>query len=60
MLLNHAKQRGLEEILRFVGDRLQQSCQKIYPRARFKCCWVYITHMIRMLVRKNDIAPILA
>ena len=62
-LLDHAKQRGLEDILLFVGDGfqgLQQACQKIYPRARFQRCWVHITRMVRMLIRKHDIAPILA
>ena len=62
-LLDHAKQRGLEEILLFVGDGfqgLQQACQEIYPRARFQRCWVHITRMVHMLIRKHDIAPILA
>ena len=37
-LLDHAKQRGLEDILLFVGDGFQglhQACQEIYPRAHF-------------------------
>ena len=62
-LLNHAKQRGLEDILLFVGDGfqgLQQACQEIYPKARFQRCWVHITRMVRMLIRKHDIAPVLA
>lgn len=62
-LLDHAKQRGLEDILLFVGDGfqgLQQACQEIYPRARFQRCWVHITRMVRMLTRKQDIAPVLA
>ena len=62
-LLDHAKQRGLEDILLFVGDGfqgLQQACQEIYPRARFQRCWVHITRMVRMLIRKHDIAPVLA
>lgn len=62
-LLDHAKQRGLEDILLFVGDGfqgLQQACQEIYPRARFQRCWVHITRMVRMLIRKQDIAPVLA
>ena len=62
-LLDHAKQRGLEDILLFVGDGfqgLQQACQEIYPRARFQRCWVHITRMVRMLTRKQDITPVLA
>ena len=53
----------LEDILLFVGDGfqgLQQACQEIYPRARFQRCWVHITCMVRMLIRKQDIAPVLA
>ena len=62
-LLDHAKQIGLEDILLFVGDGfqgLQQACQEIYPRARFQRCWVHITRIVRMLIRKTDIAPVLA
>ena len=39
---------------------MQQACQEIYPRARFQRCWVHITRMVRMLIRKHDIAPVLA
>lgn len=62
-LLDHAKQRGLEDILLFVGDDfqgLQQAWQEIYPRARFQRCWVHITRTVRMLTKKHDIAPVLA
>lgn len=44
-LLNHVKQRCLQEILLFVSDGLQwlqQACQEIYPRARFQSCWVHV------------------
>ncbi|PQL16141.1 hypothetical protein VEHSUH06_04345 [Veillonella sp. S13053-19] len=62
-LLDHAKQRGLEDILLFVGDGFQgfqQACQEIYLRARFQRCWEHITRMVRMLTRKHDIASVLA
>lgn len=61
-LLNHTKQRRLEEILLFVGygfQELQQIYQEISPKAHFQRYWVHITHMIRMLIRKYNIAPVL-
>lgn len=39
---------------------MQQACQEIYHRARFQRCWVHITRMIRMLIRKHNIVPVLA
>ena len=39
---------------------MQQACQEIYLRARFQRCRVDITRMVRMLIRKHDIAPVLA
>lgn len=50
-LLDHAKQRGLEDILLFVGDGfqgLQQACQEIYPRARFQRCWVHTANTTQL------------
>lgn len=62
-LLDYVKQRGLEEILSFVGDGFQgsqEAWQEIYSGARFQRCWVYITRMVHMLIRKTDMVHVLA
>lgn len=56
-LLEHAKERGLAEVLLFVADGfkgLEQACKQVYPMARFQRCWVHIMRTIRMIVRKAD------
>ena len=62
-IFDYVKQRGLEKILSFVGDGfqgLQEAWQEIYSGVRFQRCWVYITRMVHMLIRKTDIVHVLA
>jgi putative transposase len=56
MLLD-IQQRGVEEVLLFVGDGLRgltESCLSVYTQAYYQPCWVHIQRNILRLVRAKD------
>ena len=56
-LLRSVKNRGVEDVLLFVTDGfmwLDDTCRKVFPRAKHQYCWVHLNRNIRTLVRKYD------
>jgi len=61
-LLKDIKERGCQEVLLFVSDKLKELsevCLEEFPKARYQSCWVHVMRNVSRLVRAKDRKEIL-